>query len=295
MIAMRSFERAAPAFACLTPRDRALLRVLHDLRYLTCPQAHRACYSAMTLRSVRLRLSELRRRGLLAPLRRDAFTDRRTFWGLAPLGRTAAAALADIDGGTPEAARPQPPRAAARAALQLEHLAATNDLFCDACEAGRAGLLPPAYWLAGCRSAIDLDQTSVVPDATLVVAGPDRWWTYYVERDRGTMPLSAMREKTARYRLLLAMADAQAADPAWETRADGWLLFACDDLGRARRIVSLAVDAGLERVWAGPADGCIAGVIGSLRTIARPEAAPPLPAWAAGALPIPAVQSTEVQ
>jgi len=290
---MRSSERAAPALACLTPRDRALLRVLQDLRYLTCPQAHRACYPAMTLRSVRLRLGELRRRGLLAPLRRDAFTDRRTFWGLAPLGRMAAGVLESIEHAGPEAGRPEPPRADARAALQLEHLITTNELFCELCEAGRAGRLPAAYWLAGCRSAVDLGHTSVVPDATLLIRGPRGWWTYFLERDRGTMPLHAMRDKFARYRLLITIADAQDADPAWQTRADGWLLLACDDLRRARQIASLAADAGLERAWTGAADACIAGLAASLKGLEALESNAPLPAWAAGALAIPQIGPAE--
>ena len=287
---MRSWERAAAALACLTPRDRALLRVLRDLRYLTCEQARRACYPGLAPRSIRTRLGELRRRGLIAPLRRGAFADRRTFWGLAPLGRAAAAALevADGGGGTGDGVGGTP-RSAAVAALQLEHVTGTNDLFCDLCEFTRAGRLPPLRWLAGCRSAVDLGQTRLVPDAAVLVAGADDgWWTYYVERDRGTMPFPAMRDKLERYALLFKIAGVQAGDPAWQARADAWLLFACDEIRRAERLAVLAAEAGLKRVWAGPADTCAAGLVRSLCDIPAPRDCPALPSWARGALAVPA-------
>jgi protein involved in plasmid replication-relaxation len=289
MIAMRSWERAAPALACLTPRDRALLRVLRDLRYLTCEQAHRCCYPGLALPSVRARLGELRRRGLLTRLRRDGFTDRRAFWGLAPLGRAAGAALEDAEGGNETGegsagtARP-----AAVAALQLDHVIGTNELFCDLCEAHRTGPLPPLRWLAGHRSVVDLGHTHLVPDAVVLIAAPDGgWWTYYVERDRGTMPPQAIRDKLERYALLFTIAGAQLGDPVWQTRADAWLLFACDHARRALRIAALAAEAGLDRVWAGPAEACAAGLAGSLRDVAAPRECPPLPLWAAGALAVP--------
>ena len=283
---MRSWERAAPALACLTPRDRALLRVLRDLRYLTCEQAHRSCYPGLVLPSARTRLGELRRRGLLTRLRRDTFTDRRAFWGLAPLGRAAAGVLERAEhGGAGDGSGT--PRAAAVAALQLDHVIGTNELFCDLCEVCRAGRLPPLRWLAGHRSLVDLGHTHLVPDAVVLIAGPDGWWAYYVERDRGTMPLQAIREKLERYALLFKIASAQLADAAWQPRADAWLLFACDDTRRSLRIAALAADAGLERVWAGPADACAAGLAGSLSGAAVPREYPPLPVWAAGALAVP--------
>ena len=288
---MRSWERAAPALACLTPRDRALLRVLRDLRYLTCEQAHRSCYPGLTLPSVRARLGELRRRGLLARLRRDAFIDRRTFWGLGPLGRAAAAALDDAGGGSAGgggAGGAGTQRAAAMAALQIDHVISTNDLYCDLCEVARSGALPPLRWLAGFRSAVDLGQTCLIPDAVVLAGGAEcGWWTYYVERDRGTMPLRAMREKLERYAVLFKLAAAQCADPAWCPRADAWLVLACDDARRAVRLASLAADVCLERVWAGAAGGYAAGVAASLRDVTAPQECPPLPAWAHGALTVP--------
>jgi len=285
---MRSWERAAPALACLTPRDRALLRLLQDLRYLTCTQAHRSCYPGLTLPSVRARLGELRRRGLLTRLRRDAFSDRRAFWGLAPLGRAAAAALVDADAGGSGNGSARTPRPAAVAALQLDHVAGVNDLFCDLCDACRAGPFPPLRWLAGHRSAVDLGHTHLVPDAVVLIAAPHGgWWTYYVERDRGTMPLQAMCDKLERYALHFKMAAAQPDDPAWQTRADAWLLFACDHARRAQRLAALAAGSGLERVWAGPAGACAGGLAGSLRDVGTPRECPPLPAWAAGALAVP--------
>lgn len=285
---MRSWERAAAALACLTPRDRALLRVLRDLRYLTSPQVRRACYPGCSLAGVRARLGELRRRGLLARLRREAFDDRRVFWGLAPVGRAAANVL---DGPTPagpvrDAAAM--PRAAAVAALQLDHLAATNEVFCDLCEAARARRLPPIRWLAACRSIVDLDQTQLVPDGVVLIAAPaGGWWIYYLERDRGTMPLRAMREKFERYTLLLRLAGAQSADSAWAPRADAWLLLACDDDRRAESLAALAADSRLDRTWAGRADKCAAGLVASLEGTEAPADCRALPAWAAGALVVP--------
>ena len=285
---MRSWERAAPALACLTPRDRALLRVLRDLRYLTGEQAHRSCYPGLAPGSVRARLGELRRRGVLAPLRRGVFADRRTFWGLAPLGRAAAAALDAAESGGTGDGSARTPRSAAVAALQLEHVAGTNDLFCDLCEISRAVHVPPLRWLAGCRSAVDLGQTHLLPDATVLIAGADDgWWTYYVERDRGTMPLQAMRDKLERYALLFKMAGAQSGDPGWRARADAWLLFACDEIRRAERLTVLAAEAGLERVWAGLADACAPGLAASLRDVPAPRECPALPSWARGALAVP--------
>ena len=284
---MRSWERAAAALACLTPRDRSLLRVLRDLRYLTCGQAHRACYGALTLRGARVRLGELRRRGLLVRLRSGGFTDRRVFWGLAPLGRVAAAALEGVEtGAAPEAVAVGMPRPDAVAALQMAHLIATNDLFCDVSAARRAGRLPACRWLAAHRSVVDLGHTAVIPDAVALIAGPDGWWVYYLERDRGTMPPGAIREKLERYALLARMSEAQRDDPVWQPRVDAWLLFACDDRRRAHRIASLAAASGLERVWAGVADECVGGLAASLAGVAVAEPHAPLPAWAAGALAV---------
>ena len=285
---MRSWERAAPALACLTPRDRALFRVLRDLRYLTSSQVHRACYPGCSLPGVRARLGELRRRGLLARLRRDAFDDRRTFWGLAPVGRAVANALDGPDPARPVRDAAVTPRAAAVAALQLDHLAATNDVFCDLCEAARARRLPPIRWLAACRSIVDLDHTQLVPDAVVLIAAPaGGWWIYYLERDRGTMPLRAMREKVERYALLVRLAGAQSGDSAWALRADAWLLLACDDDRRAAHLAALAADAGLDRTWAGRADECAAGLAASLDGTGALADCPSLPAWAAGALVVP--------
>jgi hypothetical protein len=281
---MRSWESAAPALACLTPRDRVLLRLLRDLRYLTCDQVHRTCCAGLALSSVRARLGDLRRRGVLRRLRRDAFTDRRGYWSLAPLGRAAAAALEAEEAGGGEGPAAVAPRAAAIAALQLGHTIATNELFCRLWELRRAGCLPPLRWLAGHRAMSDLGHTHLVPDAIVLAAGPDGWWTYYLERDRGTMPLQAIREKLERYALCFQMAAAQSDDPAWHHRADAWLLFACDDTRRAIHIASAAAEAGLERVWAGVAAECVPGLAASLAGVCAPSACPPLPRWASGAL-----------
>ena len=287
---MRLWERAAPAFACLTPCDRALLHVLRDLHYLTCPQVHRACYPGLSLSSVRARLGELGRHKFLRWVRRKAFPDQRAFRGLAPLGRAAAGALNAADAAPVRRDDPSTPRAGAIAALHLDHLIETNDLFCALCEHARTRRLPPTLWLAGCRSVIDLDQTRLVPDAVVLAAAPDRgWWTYYLERDRGTMPPAAMRDKFERYTLLLKVACAQTDDPAWAARAGAWLLLACDDDRRAERLAALAVDSGIHRIWAGSAEACAAGLVASLDGAGAPTEWPPPPVWAAGALAIPLV------
>lgn len=292
---MSLWERAAPALACLTGRDRALLRVLRDLRYLTVEQAHRSCYPGLTLSSVRARLGELRRRGLLARFRRDAFSDRRVFWSLASLGRAAAAALKDAGGGGAAgggAGAGGTQRAAAMAALQIDHVIGTNGLYCDLCEAVRMGGLPPLRWLAGFRAVVDLGHTHLVPDAVVLAAGPETgWWTYYVERDRGTMPVGAMREKLERYAVLFRLAGVQSGQPAWHPRADAWLLLACDDNRRAARLASLAADVRLERAWAGTAGACAAGLAASLRNLTTPRECPPLPVWADAALAVPEINS----
>ena len=284
---MRSWERAAPAFACLTPRDRALIQVLDGLRYLTGPQIHRVCYPRLSPLSVRARLGELRRRGFLTRLRRDEFTDRRAFWGLAPLGRAAAGALDTPAPRSTGRGGVSTSKAGAVAALQLDHLIATNEIFCDLCEIVRARCLPPLIWLAAGRSMVDLDQTQLIPDAVVLAAAPDHgWWTYYLERDRGTMPSRAMRDKFERYALLLKIAGAQPADPAWADRADAWLLLACDDDHRAERLAALAADAGLDRTWAGRADACAAALAESLDGIGTPAECPRGPVWAAGGLAV---------
>jgi len=241
------------------------------------------CYAGLALPSVRTRLGELRRRALLQRLRREAFSDRRGFWSLAPLGRAAAAALerAERGAGRESAATPRP---AALAALQLEHVVGTNELFCALWEMRRALRLPPLYWLAGHRAATDLGHTHLIPDAVVLIAGPEGWWTYYVERDRGTMPLQAIRDKLDRYSLLFKTAAAQPEDPSWQVRADAWVLFACDDTRRALRIATLAAGAGLDRVWAGSAADCPAGLAASLGGLPQPRGCPPLPLWANGAL-----------
>jgi hypothetical protein len=282
---MRSWERAAPALACLTPRDRVLLCVLRELRYLTSEQIHRSCYPRLAARSVRDRLRELRRRELLVPLRRDAFTDRRVFWGLGPLGRAAAALLERPTAGGMGRTPAVSPRTAAVAALQLDHIVATNALYCDLRAACRGRRLPVLRWLAAHRACVDLEHTQLVPDGVVLAAAPDGgWWTYYVERDRGTMPAAAMREKLARYSLLFRMAAAQSADREWQDRADAWLLLVCDDLRRAERLARLAGELQLVRVWAGTAESCAAGLVGALDGVPQASQCLLLPDWAAGAL-----------
>jgi Replication-relaxation len=293
MIDMRSWENAAPALACLTSRDRVLLRVLNDLRYLTCEQVHRTCYAGMESASARARLSELKRRGLLRRLRRSAVSDRRGFWSLAPLGRTASAALEAAEHGPDAVEHAGTARLAVLAAIQLEHVIGVNELFCALWQMRSDGRLPSLRWLAGHRAAVDLGHTHLVPDGCILVDGPEGWWVYYVERDRGTMSFQAIGEKLDRYRLLFTAATAQSDDPDWRVRADAWVLFACDDVRRAHRLAAAATAAGLERVWAGAADACASGLAASLDGVPRRRNCAILPAWARAALVLAGTASEE--
>lgn len=247
---MSSIQPAA-ALMRLTPRDRALVEVLSELRYLTTGQVQQVCYPTISVRSVSHRLGVLRRRGVLACLSHRTFDDRRGFWGLTPLGRAAAAALAG--------ARPERPGTSAVAALLVDHLIATNQVFCDLCREHRDGRLGPFRWLGSHRAHLDLGQTCLVPDAVILVLSPEGGaWMYCLELDRGTMPREALAEKFERYRLMRRVAAAHREDPVWETWGASWLLFACADRERAAVAARLAAACGLERVWAGAAAECAA-------------------------------------
>src|SRR5207302_1961776 len=138
----------AAAVMRLTPRDRALIEVLGEVRYLTAAQIQQVCYPSASVETTRHRLSLLKKRGVLTFLAHRTFEDRRAFWGLSPAGRTAAEAVAAAEHGAPAAA---PPRARAVAALQIEHLIATNQVFCDLCAQHRAGRLGAFRWLGSQR------------------------------------------------------------------------------------------------------------------------------------------------
>ncbi len=269
---MSSIQPAA-ALMRLTPRDRALVEVLFELRYLTAGQVQQVCYPTISVRSTSRRLGVLRRRGVLACLSHRTFDDRRVFWGLTPLGRAAAAALA----GT----RPDRPGTSAVAALLVDHLVATNQIFCDLCREHRDGRLGPFRWLGSHRAHLDLGQTCLVPDAVILVVSPEGGaWMYCLELDRGTMAREALAEKFERYRLMRRVAAARREDPVWEAWGASWLLFACADRERAAVAARLAAACGLERVWAGAAAecaACLAAAVGpgtGAVTAAGPEVPP---------------------
>jgi Replication-relaxation len=235
---------SANAVMRLASRDRALLTVLHELRYLTVSQVQQVCYPSISVRSTSHRLSILGRRGVLHRLSHRSFTDRRSFWGLAPLGRAAAVGLTGI----PAA----PPIASTVAAMQIEHLIATNQIFCDLCREHRSGTLPPFRWYGSHHTRVDLGETCVVPDAIIAIEAPESgWWLYCLERDRGTMPRSALDAKFERYSLMYRLAPLRAADRSWEGRGESWMLFACDDERRAGAIAGAAARFNLDHVWAG--------------------------------------------
>ncbi len=277
---------AASALMRLTPRDRTLIGVLQELRYLTVTQIQQVCYPTITVASTSQRLSLLRRRGVLDCLSHRTFGDRRAFWGLTALGRAAAAELTgvppDRSGALTQAlsswsrqARPLrwqahrlsatsrrvAPRdgSPALAALQMDHLVSTNQVFCDLCREHRAGHLGPFRWLGSHHTYVDLGHTHLVPDAMILAASPlADLWMYLLELDRGTMSEAALAEKFERYHLMHRIAMARRDDPVWEARAGSWVLFACDDEERAAVAARLAAACGLERLWAGTARECAA-------------------------------------
>jgi hypothetical protein len=252
---------SATALMRLTPRDRVLVEVLHELRFLTGTQARQVCYPAIAMRSASRRLGVLRRRGVLECVSHRTFQDRRAFWGLAPLGRAAAAALLDIP--------PDWPRAAAVAALQMDHLVATNQIFCDLCREHHSGHLGPFRWFGSHRTHVDLGHTHLVPDAVILVASPEgEWWSYFLELDRGTMAREALAEKFERYSLMYRMAAERGDDPAWEARRSSWILVACPDSARAGDAARIAAQRGLERVWAGTAEECAGCLAAAVRNVA---------------------------
>lgn len=258
---------AAAAMMRLTPRDRALVEVLQELRYLTAAQVQQICYPSISVRSASCRLSRLRRCCVLDCLSHRTFQDRRTFWGLASLGRAAAASLTS--------GPPVRPAALAVAAIQVDHLIATNQIFCHLCREHRAGRLPSFRWLGSHHARVDLGPAHLVPDALILIAAEDLWWMYCLELDRGTMSLDALAEKCERYRLMRRIAALRRDDPAWDARAESWVLFVCEDDRRAADVARLAAARGLDRVWAGAAAACAAGLAAAV----GPEAAPhaPLP------------------
>ena len=243
---------AASAVMRLTARDCALVQVLQELRYLTAAQIQQVCYPSISVRSTAHRLSLLRRRGILECLSHRTFEDRRAFWGLTPIGRTAASALL----GAP----PARPAALAVAAVQMDHHIAISQIFCDLCVEYRAGRLAPFRWVGSHHTHVDLGRSHLVPDAVILIASGDQWWMYCVEVDRGTMAGDALAEKCERYRLMRRIAALRRDDPVCNMRAESWLLFACEDERRASEVARLASACGLDRVWAGTVAVCASGL-----------------------------------
>jgi protein involved in plasmid replication-relaxation len=263
-----SVASAADAIMRLTTRDHALIVLLQELRYLTVTQIQHVCYPSISVTSASQRLGLLRRRGLLDCLTHRTFSDRRAFWALTPLGRAVGRSLTG--------ASPRTPHESAVASLQIEHLIATNQIFCDLCLEYRAGRLGAFRWYSSHHARIDLGETSLVPDAVILASAPrGQWWMYLLERDRHTMAREALAEKFDRYRLFHRIAALRRDDPLWEARGDSWVLFACEDTRRARDAAHLASARGLERLWAGVAADLAAALAGAVGR--SPESAPPAP------------------
>jgi hypothetical protein len=254
---MRMFtDHAAAALLRLTARDQGLVQILQELRYLTAAQIQQVCYPSISVRSASQRLSLLRRRRVLGYLSHRTFEDRRVFWHLTSLGRAAAAALT----GDP----PARATAIAVAAVQMDHLIATNQIFCHLCAKYWAGHLAPFRWLGSHHTAVDLGHAHLVPDAVILIAAEDQWWMYCVELDRGTMGRDALAEKCERYRLMRRIAALRRDDPVWEARAESWILFVCEGQRRAADMVRVAAAVGLDHVWAGTSDACASGLAGAI-------------------------------
>ena len=248
-----------PALAALrlTVRDCALLALLGELRYLTVSQIRQICFPTASVGTTSDRLTCLRRRQLLHCLTHRTFDDRRAFWCLAPLGRSVAASLAE--------SALSSPRADAVAAVHMDHLIATNQIFCDLCAMHRAGRLGAFRWYGSQHAGVEVTDTRVVPDAVILTSRPDgAVWMYCVELDRGTMGWPALAAKFNRYRFLYRVATQRAHEPRWQVWASSWLLFASDNGPRASRAAELAADCGLERVWAGSPAELPAGLASSI-------------------------------
>ena len=273
-------EPSAAALMRLTARDRYAMQVLLELRYMTSPQLQEVCYPTRSVRGTARRLGILRERGLVHCLRHRTFDDRRAFWGLTPLGRAAGSALGDAPA----------PRAAVYlvAALHMDHLVATNQVFCDLCREHQSGRLGTFRWFASHRASVELEGSRLVPDAVILVPSPDsQWWMYCLEVDRGTMGTDALREKLERYRVMRSLAASHPGDPLWEARADSWLMFACQARERAKTLAGLAQAVGLERVWAGLAEECASRLAGAVSAAGTGGEVPAPPGLGQGLTPPP--------
>jgi hypothetical protein len=142
----------------------------------------------------------------------------------------------------------------------MDHLIATNQIFCLLCAEYRVGHLAPFRWLGSHHACVDLGHAHLVPDAVILIATEDQWWMYCVELDRGTMAHDALAEKCQRYSLMRRIAALRRDDPVWEARAESWAVFVCEDKRRASDVVRLAAAHGLNRVWAGTAAVYAAGL-----------------------------------
>jgi hypothetical protein len=248
---------SASAIMRLTARDCALVGLLGELRYLTVSQIQQTCFPRASVRTTSHRLTSLRRRRLLDCLTHRTFEDRRAFWCLAPLGRSVAAALAGSSLSTP--------RVDAVAALYMDHVIATNQVFCDLCALHHAGRLGAFRWHASQHAGLDIDDTRVVPDAVILTARPDgAVWMYCLELDRGTMGWAALSAKFHRYRFLYRVAARREHEPQWQIWGSSWVLFASDNGPRAALAAEMATACGLERFWAGTPAELPAGLADSI-------------------------------
>lgn len=250
-------SRSALAVMRLTARDCTLLGILGELRYLTVSQIQQVCFSTANVRTTSHRLARLRRRRVLDCLTHRTFEDRRAFWCLAPLGRSVAASLGDSSLASP--------RADAVGALHMDHLIATNQIFCDLCALHRGGRLGAFRWHGSQHSGIDIEDTRVVPDAVILTARPDgAVWTYCVELDRGTMGWPALAAKFHRYQFLYRVAAQREREPRWQIWGSSWILFASASVPRATLAAQMAAECGLDRFWAGTAADLPAGLATSI-------------------------------
>jgi hypothetical protein len=200
----RSPELLAELAGRLTPRDRWLLRMLHEHRVLTTPQVTQLAFGTSRAATARLlALWQLRAVDRFRPLTRT---------GSAPLhfvlDDAGAAVLAAEDGLTPARLGHRRDRALGIAlSLQLSHATGTNGVFCALAAAGRAGAGTLGCWWSERRCA------ALWGD----LARPDGYgqWTehgpagpvttdFFLEYDTGTESLARVAAKLGGYAGLAA-------------------------------------------------------------------------------------------
>lgn len=210
---------AATAARRITPRDRWIIRMLHEHTVLTTTQITRLAFPA--LRPAQQRLHTLHRLGVLD--RFQPFLIRGSapiHHVLGPLGAQILAAEEGIDLPALGYRRHRALGVAHR--LTLAHDVATNTLFCDLATHPEHRM---TRWWSAARCA-RLFGHHVRPDGytTLATTDPNspgghRWWEMFCEYDTGTENLTALASKLTGYHRLAAATGITVPVAFWITRA----------------------------------------------------------------------------